>query len=82
MAGGVAGSSGLGDPGLLGLAVRNARSLRAFSIWHRSEGRGQKPPLAQSQGRPFTPHLHGPPAQEAVSTPSSLQYIRGLCWAP
>lgn len=48
VAGGVAGRAGLGDPGLLGLAVRRARSLRAFSIWGRSEARNEKPSLHRS----------------------------------
>lgn len=75
MAGGVAGSTGLEDTGLLGTAVRRAKSFRAFSIWIRSERRDQKSLLAQPQGRPFTPHLMDPcpggpvcPAQVHPST--------------
>lgn len=60
VAGGVAGSARLGHPGLLGSAVRRARSLRAFSICSRSGGRSQeKLPPVQLQGG--SPPVYGPP---------------------
>lgn len=69
MAGGVAGCARLGDLGLLGSAVRWARSLRAFSIWDKYEGRGQKPPPSSCRGARRSP----------VSSPGSFQHIQGPC---
>lgn len=82
VAGGVAGSAGFRDPGLLGSAVRRTRSLRAFSIWAGSEGRGQKiPPLLQHRGGPSYPGCMAP-AESLYVQPRPSQGIRAPARAP
>lgn len=70
VAGGVAGNTVL-DTGLLGTAVRRAKSFRAFSIWSRSERRDKKSLLAQPEGRP----LHTPAQETLYVQPKSSQHI-------